>query len=224
MPDKGESRLTDLTQGETRMGPIGRRSMIIGSAALALAACNPGGGANVDVSQDMSLGSADAKVTVIEYVSPTCPHCASWYKEVFPGFKAKYIDTNKVRYVMREAPIHGAVDYAVFMLARCAGKERYFNIVDGAWNSLPEFMADPSQQRSWIMRLGASAGMSEAETNACITDEKKLEAMNARVEKQMQEFNSIQYTPTFIINGKKLESPAPPTLAELSAQIDPLLR
>lgn len=207
------------------MGPIARRSMIIGSASvLTLAACNKGGsGAAVDISQDMSMGSADAKVTVIEYVSPTCPHCADWYKEVFPGFKAKYIDTGKVRYVMREMPIHGAVDYAVFMLARCAGKERYFNVVDGAWNSLGELMADQTQQRAWIMRLGASAGMSQADTDKCVGDKKVLEQMNARVEKSAREF-TVEYTPTFVINGKKIESPSPPTLAELSARIDPLLK
>jgi len=207
------------------MGPIARRSLIMGAAAsaLTLAACNNSKGGSVDISQDMSLGSADAKVTVIEYVSPTCPHCADWYKEVFPAFKAKYIDTNKVRYVMREMPIHGAVDYAVFMLARCAGKERYFNVVDGAWNSLPELMADQSQQRAWIMRLGGSAGMSEADTDKCVSDKKNLEAMSTRVDKSAREFN-IEYTPTFIVNGKKIESPAPPTLAELSAVIDPLLK
>lgn len=207
------------------MGPIARRSLFVGAAAaaLTLAACNKGAGGSVDVSQDMSLGSADAKVTVIEYVSPTCPHCASWYKEVFPAFKKKYIDTGKVRYVMREMPIHGAVDYAVFMLARCAGKERYFNVVDGAWNSLEALFADQRQQRQWIMRLGASAGMSEADTDKCISDKKALEQMNARVEKSAKEF-TVEYTPTFVINGKKFDSPAPPTLAELSAKIDPLLK
>jgi len=207
------------------MGPIARRSLFVGAAAaaLTLAACNKGSGGSVDVSQDMSLGSADAKVTVIEYVSPTCPHCATWYKEVFPGFKKKYVDTGKVRYVMREMPIHGAVDYAVFMLARCAGKERYFNVVDGAWNSLGELLADQRQQRQWIMRLGASAGMSEADTDKCISDKKVLEQMNARVEKSAKEF-TVEYTPTFVINGKKFDSPSPPTLAELSAKIDPLLK
>lgn len=204
------------------MGPIARRSIIIGAAALALAACKPGGsGASVDISQDMSIGSADAKVTVIEYASPTCPHCASWAKEVFPAFKTKYIDTGKARYVLRETPVHGPADVAVFMLARCAGKERYFSIIDGAWHSLADL--DLNNPRPWVFRLGASAGMSEAETNTCITNEANLNALNERSAKQAAEFK-VDQTPTFVINGKKLDIMTPPTLAELSAVIDPLLK
>ena len=227
MPDKEESRLNDqLSEGETRMGPIARRTIItglVGAAALALAACKPGGGGATDLSQDMSLGSADATVTVIEYASPTCPHCADWNHEVFPHFKKKYVDTGKVRYVLREAMIHGPPDAAVFMLARCAGKDRYFSVIDAAMRSLPELNADPTGVRGWVMRIGQSMGMSDADIDKCITDRKALEALNTRYEREMKEFD-VRFTPTFVINGKKLDTQAPPTLAELSAIIDPLLK
>ena len=205
------------------MGPIARRTMILSAAALGLglAGCKPGAGAAVDVSQDMSLGSATAKVTVIEYASPTCPHCATWNEEVFVPFKAKYVDTGKVRYVLREAMIHGPPDAAVFLLARCSGKDRYFSVVDGAWRSLGELQAS-GDVRGWVMRIGQSMGMSDADIDKCISDQKALDELNDRYTKQMKEFD-VSGTPTFIINGKKLDSPAPPTLAELSAVIDPLL-
>ena len=206
------------------MGPIARRTLIAaaGVAALTLAACNGGkGGAGTDISQDMSIGSADAPVTVIEYASPTCPHCATWNEEVFPEFKKKYVDTGKARYVLREAMIHGAPDAAIFMLARCAGDERYFRVVDGAMRSLPELQAT-GDVRSWVFRIGQSMGMNDKQIDACITDEKKLQALQTRYDKQMEEFK-VTSTPTFIVNGKKMEQPAPPTLAELSAVIDPLL-
>lgn len=214
-----------LSEGETRMGPIARRTMItglLGASALALVACKPGGGGATDLSQDMSLGSADAKVTLIEYASPTCPHCADWNEEVFPSFKKKYVDTGKVRYVLREAMIHGPPDAAVFMLARCAGKDRYFSVIDAAMHSLPELNANPGDMRGWVMRIGQSMGMSDADIDKCITDPKALETLNSRYERQMKEFN-VEYTPTFIVNGKKIDSQSPPTLAELSAIIDPLL-
>jgi protein-disulfide isomerase len=205
------------------MGPIARRTMILSAAAfgLGLAGCKPGAGAGVDVSQDMSLGSATAKVTVIEYASPTCGHCATWNEEVFGPFKAKYVDTGKVRYVLREAMIHGPPDAAVFLLARCSGKDRYFSVVDGAWRSLGELQAS-GDVRGWVMRIGQSMGMSDADIDKCISDQKALDELNERYTKQMKEFD-VNATPTFIINGKKLDSPAPPTLAELSAVIDPLL-
>jgi protein-disulfide isomerase len=205
------------------MGPIARRTILVSTAALALGltACKGSGKPAGDFSADMSLGPADAKVTVIEYASPTCPHCAHWNENVFGPFKAKYIDTGKVRYVLREAIIHGPPDAAIFLLARCAGKDKYFSVVDGAWRTLGE-LNQTQDVRGWVMRLGQSMGMSEADINKCITDQKALDALNARYTKEMKEFD-VQYTPTFIINGKKVETPAPPTLEELSAIIDPLL-
>jgi len=207
------------------MGPIARRTLITtaaAAAALALAACNNAKGGAVDVREDMSLGQASAKVTLIEYASPTCPHCAAWNEEVFPEFKRKYVDTGQVRYVLREAPIHGAPDVAVFMLGRCAGKDKYFNVVDGAMRTLPELQAT-GDMRAWVFRVGQSAGMSESQIQTCLDDEKAVERLNERANKGMEEFK-VNQTPTFVLNGKVVETPGAPTLAQLSAMIDPLLK
>lgn len=198
---------------------------LLASAALVLAGCGGSGGAGgaaTDLSGDMSLGPKDAAVTVIEYASPTCPGCAGWNRDVWPAFKRKYVDTNKVRYVLREAMIHGPPDAAVFLVARCAGEGKYFQVVDNAMRTFPEAQAS-GDPRAWINRLGADAGLSEAEVAACVEDPQALEALNARFEKQMAEYD-VQATPTFVINGRKLDTMAPPTLEQLSAVIDPLLK
>ena len=103
-------------------------------AVLGLSACSKGGGAVT--ADDMSLGNANAPVTVIEYASVSCTHCAAWNKEVFPAFKAKYIDTGKVNYVSREALTgEPRLANAGAMLARCAGKDKYFQVTEALYNA-----------------------------------------------------------------------------------------
>src|ERR1700761_2807887 len=106
------------------------RTAVVAAAALALVACKGGNHAAANFDQDMTMGPAKAPVTVIEYASVTCPHCAAFNADVFPSFKAKYIDTGKVHYVFRETPIHGAIDVTGFLLARCAGPDKYFKVID----------------------------------------------------------------------------------------------
>jgi protein-disulfide isomerase len=205
------------------MRPFARRTVLVAAATLALAACggNKGGGAT-DLSQDMSIGQPNAPVTVIEYASVTCPHCAAWNEGVFPDFKKKYVDTGKVRYVMRETNIHGAPDVAGYLLARCAPKEKYFDVIDGIMRAQNDLGQQFENTRSVYGAIARSVGMSDAQFSACITDPKKIEALNERMAKQQQEFE-VGGTPTFIINGKKMGYTAPPTLDEISADIDPLL-
>jgi protein-disulfide isomerase len=201
------------------MRAIARRTVVLAAAMLALAACNKGGGA-ADISQDRSLGKADAPVTLIEYASPTCPHCAAFNKDTMPAFKSKYVDTGKVHYVFREAMIHGPVDAAAFLLARCVPQDKYFTVIDAVMRSQQE-MAETGDVRGVLMRIGQSSGLNEQQVNACLTDEAKIKAMQERYEKQMKEFD-VQGTPTFILNGKKVADHAM-TIDELSAAIDPLL-
>ncbi|NEX93487.1 DsbA family protein [Caulobacter sp. 17J65-9] len=208
------------------MRAIARRTLILAAtavAALSLAACGDKGGAKgAGAPDDMTLGKADAPVTVMEYASPTCPHCANWNAEVFPAFKAKYVDTGKVHYVFREAPIHGAVDAATFLLARCAGKDKYFEVVDAMMRNLPQ-LSEGEDPRAVLLRVAQSAGMDEAKFNACVGDEEALKQLNARMEKEMKEFD-VDSTPTFIINGKKADFMGPPTMEQLDAAIQPLLK
>jgi len=114
---------------------LGRRLVLI--AALALAA-GPVGAAPAKPPADYSLGSPKAKVQVVEYASLSCPHCAKFNEEVFPAFKAKYVDTGQVRYTLREMLTPPAeVAAAGFLLARCAGPAKYFGVVDAVFRSQP---------------------------------------------------------------------------------------
>lgn len=201
------------------MRAILRRSVLVAVAALSLAACNKTSGAG-PTSEDMTQGSATAPVTVMEYASPTCPACAGWNAEVYPAFKAKYVDTGKVQYVFREAPIHGAVDVATFLLARCAGKDKYFEVVDAMMRSLPE-LSEGGDPRAVLLRVAQSAGMDEAKFNACVGDEEALAKLTARTEKAMKE-HDVSSTPTFIINGEKFVGAQ--SLAQLDAAIEPKLK
>jgi len=208
-----------VTPTRRRVLPI----LAAATAALALAACGRGGagGAAATAGQDMSQGRADAPVTLIEYASPTCPHCADWNREVYPALKARYVDTGKVRYVLREAMIHGPPDAAVFLLARCAGPDRYFAVIDEAMRTYAEAQAS-GDARSWVMKLAPTAGLNEQQVSACIENPAAIEELNARYDRQMKEYD-VEATPTFILNGRKLDVNAPPTMAELTAMIDPLL-
>jgi protein-disulfide isomerase len=168
----------------------------------------------------MSRGNPDAKITVIEYASASCSHCARWNEEVFPAFKAKYIDTGKVNFVYREMLTPPAqVAAASFLMARCAGKDKYFEVVDSVYRAQEE-MFTTGQFREVLLRIGQSAGLDEAKFNACVTDEAALKALNDRVEKNAKAFN-VQGTPTFIVNGKVVGDAAggERSLAELDAAI-----
>ena len=203
------------------MRPLTRRLLtavaLTASLGVALGGCSKKDAVTAD---DMTLGNANAKVTVIEYASATCSHCARWNADVYPAFKAKYVDTGKVNYVYREiltAPAEVAA--ASFLMARCAGKDKYFQVVDSVYRSQEE-MFTTGQFREVLVRIAQSAGMDEAKFNACVSDEKALKAINSRVEKYSKE-QSIQGTPTFVVNGKKVGGPegGEVSLAQLDAAI-----
>ena len=182
-----------------------RRTILAAAAAvatLALAAC--GGGGGKVTSDDMTLGKADAPVTMIEYASLACSHCGRWENEVFPAFKAKYIDTGKVHYVFREfitSPPELAAAGA--MLARCTGKDKYFTTVQAVFHAQEEIFTT-GDIRGPLLRIAQTAGMSEADFDKCVGDEKALAAFNARVEKYAKEAK-IEATPTFIINDVRYD-------------------
>ena len=167
-----------------RLNTVTRRfvlSLAATGAAIALAACQSGGAAEV-AEGEMSLGRADAPVTVIEYASVTCVHCASWNRDVWPAFKAKYVDSGQVRYVFREiltAPY--PIASAGFLMARCAGREKYFEVVDALFRSQQQMATE--DPRTVLLRVAQSSGMTEAQFNACVTNDAELEALNGRVER-----------------------------------------
>jgi protein-disulfide isomerase len=202
------------------MAPVDRRTLIAlaAAAAMGLSACSKAGGsASAD---EMSLGDPKAKVTMVEYASASCPHCARFNNEVFPEFRKKYVDTGKVRYVFREyltAPVQVAA--AGFLVARCSGKEKYFTVLDQVFRSQEE-MFSSGDYRGVLLRVAQKAGMNEDQFTKCITDEKALNALNDRVQAAMKA--NIESTPTFVINGKKLEGEQ--TMAQFDAVIGPMLK
>ena len=184
---------------------------------LTLAACNKGGAGGAVTQDDMSLGSPVAKVTIVEYASLGCPHCAEWNNDVFPAFKAKYIDTGRVHYVLREALTGAAsVSAAGFLTARCAGKDKYFQVVDAAFRAMPNPEL-ATQPHDTLLKIAQQVGMSDAQFEACIRDEKSLAALNARWDRYMAD-DKIASTPTFVVNGK-VSDKGPLTLADIDAAV-----
>ena len=174
--------------------------------------------------EDMTLGDPKAKVTVIEYASASCPHCARFNNQVFPAFKKKYIDSGKVFYVYREFltdPVEVAAAGA--LLARCAGKDRYFGVLDDFFRG--QAMAyQTGDIRSLLLSAGAKAGLSEAQVGACLGDEAAAQALRTRVQRYA-EVEGVESTPTFTINGQKLpELDHEVVLTDLDAAIAPLLK
>jgi protein-disulfide isomerase len=174
-----------------------RRSLI--AAALAAVAL---GGAAPAPAPDMSLGSRRAAVTVVEYASVGCPHCARWAKEVFPAFKTRFVDTGKVRYVLRETLFgDDTLATAGFLTARCAGPAKYFQVVDAVYRSQEEVAR---QGNAYIVLLGVAknAGLTQAQFDACLNDQAAIKALNARSDAAVAA--GVHETPSFYVNGKKL--------------------
>ena len=199
-----------------------RRALLILTAALALA--SPALAA-IPPSEpdDMTMGSAKAPVTVIEYASASCPHCARFNNNVFPAFKKKYVDTGKVHYVFREfltEPVQ--VAGAGFLLARCAPKGKYFQVLDDFFQGQAK-MYETGDVKSLLLSSGKNAGLTEAQVMACFQDEAAAKALNDRVTRHNAD--GVDSTPTFVINGTKLaDLDHEATLADLDTAIAPLLK
>jgi protein-disulfide isomerase len=198
------------------MPNFNRRLLVVAAlGALALAGCSKGAG-TVDTA-DMTLGDPNAKVKMVEYASLTCSHCGTFNNDVFPAFKAKYIDTGKVHYTFKEfLTPPNEVAAAGFLTARCAGKDKYFNVTDAIFHAQQE-MFTTGDMRGVLLRIAQSAGLTEEQFNACITDEAALKALNERVEKAIK-VDKINSTPSFMINGKKLKE-GEISLTELDAAV-----
>lgn len=166
---------------------------------------------------EKSEGKEDAPVTIVEYMSMTCPHCASFHIRTYPVIKEKYIDTGKVRFILREFPFDPRAT-AGFMLARCSG-DNYFAMVDVLFKQQAVWARaeKPSEELLKIARL---AGFTQESFEACLTDQKLLDDVNAVRNRGAQDFG-VDSTPTFFINGTKYAGDMP--VEEMSAIIDALL-
>ena len=170
------------------------------------------------VAPEYVMGKPRAKVTVIEYASASCPHCARFDISVFPALKAKYIDTGKVRYVFREfltPPEQLAA--AGFLLARCAGEARYWTVVEAVFHAQAEIY-QTRDIKGPFDRIAASVGLTPAQTDACLSSKPAIDALNARVDDAVNK-QKIDSTPTFIVGEAKPIS-GEVDLATLSIAID----
>jgi len=194
------------------------RRTFIATAALALAvtigACS-GNEAAAVAEGDIATGAPEgAKVTVVEYASVTCGACAAWQQQVYPAFKAKYIDTNKIRFVFREYPT-GPVEVAAagFLMARCAGEDKYLDVVHELMASQPEMLGG-GNPRTVLLRVANGAGLTEQQFTQCVTNPENIAALEART--RAADDAGVGGTPTFLVNGVTTGR----SLEELSAAID----
>lgn len=212
------------------MSAIRRRTLLLGATALAaagaLAAC--GGSSNSAVSaDDMVLGQANAPLTLIEYASSTCPHCAHFHETVWETLKTNYIDTGKVRFVYREYPTAPApVAVAAFQVARCGGasNEQYFTRLGEIYRQQHAMFATGTMEgvRAKLVEIGGAAGLTQDQVMQCITDEAGAERIRRVVEAGDRDFQ-ITGTPTFVINGQKVDDPAFVTPEGLTRILDAAL-
>ncbi|MGX5840677.1 DsbA family protein [Mesorhizobium sp. ArgA1] len=193
--------------------------------ATPAAAKAPESSGDVDMAQllkpgalpDKQLGKDDAKVTIVEYASMTCPHCAHFAATTFPELKAKYIDTGKARYILREFPFDPSAE-AGFMLARCS-KDNYFPMVDVLFKQQANWVG-VNNTKDALLQISKLAGFTQESFEACLTDQKLLDDVRSVQKRGADEFK-VDSTPTFFINGKTYKGAM--SIEEISAIIDPLL-
>jgi protein-disulfide isomerase len=167
---------------------------------------------------DKIIGAEKAPVTIVEYASVTCPHCAAFHRDTYPTLKSKYIDTGKVRLIFREFPTQPAqIAIAGFMLARCAG-DKYFPMLDAIFEQQQSWAQDPY---NGFLRIARQAGLSEERFESCLKDQKLAEGIQEVAVRGNKEFK-VESTPTFFINGKKYAGSL--SVAELEKILEPLLK
>lgn len=184
-------------------------------SAFSLVACNKGaatsgGNSKYELATDITKGSKDAKVVMVEYASITCPHCASFQKDVMPEIKAKYIDTGKVRFAFREYPTPPIeIAMAGHLLARCVSPDKHEAVINALMNTQMEIVTQaqgPTGAKQAFLNVAKSVGMGESEFDKCMEDKAKLKIL-ADVMDHGQNVDKIGGTPTIIINGNTVPQP-----------------
>jgi protein-disulfide isomerase len=165
---------------------------------------------------DMALGPKEAKVTIIEYYSATCPHCATFYKDTFLALKRDYIDQGKVRFVLREYPLDKTA-LAASMIARCAPKEKFFAVIGAIFETQESWLKNPS---SGLRKVARFAGFTPASFDDCF-DNKDLADGIMAIRNTAKKQYGVSATPTLFINGEMLTTSR--DIDNMKRIIDPLL-
>lgn len=170
---------------------------------------------------DMALGPNDAAVTITEYASMTCPHCAAFNEQVFPKIKKEYIDTGKVRYIFREFPLDIKAA-AGSMLSRCIANgdaSKYFAVTDMLFRQQSDWVLKNTTET--LTRIGKQAGLTQQQVEACLKDQALLDKIAAD-QKYASDVLKVDSTPTFFINGEKIKGET--SFEEFAKKINPLLK
>ena len=171
--------------------------------------------------KDLAVGEANAPVTIVEYASLTCGHCASFHTQVYPKLKEKYIDAGKARIIMREFPLNARA-YAASMITRCVPESAHLALVDGLFETQKDWAYKRTNQefKQSLFDFTKQAGLSEDDFNKCLGNSKLLNDLTSQFTKASEVFG-VNATPAFFINGKRLRGT--PTLENFVKVIDPLL-
>src|ERR1700761_4437274 len=183
---------------------LNRRLVLSAAAGFAVATTAFAAGPVIQP-DDMSLGNPKAKIQVIEYASMACPHCGHFNEAVFPTLKSKYIDTGKVRYTLKEMITEpSTIAVAGFLIARCAGPDKYFTVVDQVFRSQSRW--NQGSIKPIFQEIAAANGVDEAHFAACLQDQNAADAV-ARRAQRAQEKEGVDSTPTLFIDGMKVDTP-----------------
>ena len=153
---------------------------------------------------EISIGSKDAPVTVIEYASLTCGHCADFHKGTYPKLKEKYVDTGKLRYIFREFPLD-RLSLAGFLVARCVGPDRQLPMIDLLFAEQANWVIqDPKAALAKLQGYAKQAGFTEEQYRQCLANEKYINGINEMRTRAHEKFG-INSTPSFFVNGTLLK-------------------
>jgi protein-disulfide isomerase len=211
---------------------FGRRNLLLGGgalAALAVAGCNSSTQASGATPDDMALGNPDSGVTLVEYGSTMCSHCAEFDEAVFHQLKANYIDTGRIHYIFREvlAPVDPqrvipTIALAEYQVARCnnATPEQYFSRLGVMFEQQPAMFQAGSRNgvEAKLVEIGGAAGLSREQVLACINDPTGAERMERL--QALADRDNVTGTPTFYLNGEKIEDPSVMTYEGMARVLD----
>ena len=156
---------------------------------------------NAKTDEEFFLGNKDAKITVIEYASMTCIHCANFHKQVYPKIKKNYIDTNKIKFIFRDFPLDKQALFGS-VLAKCAPKDKYFDFVKLILTNQKKWISNDDAFMNKLQHIGKLAGLNENKINSCFKDEKIVDNIIKTRSIGEKKYN-INSTPSLIINEKK---------------------
>jgi protein-disulfide isomerase len=169
---------------------------------------------------ELSQGKADAPVTIVEYASLTCGHCAAFHNTVFPKIKEKYVDSGQVRFIMREFPLDNLAAAAA-MLTRCAGGEKTYPLIEVLFKQQEQWAFVRGNPVPELFKVAKQAGFTQESFDKCLTDQKLLEQVTSIRSKASDKFG-VNSTPTFFINGKRLQEA--PSVEAFDKALAPLLK